>query len=104
MAVKKEVATKTVKKSNTKKEALVIGSQKVQEEVVAKPVVKKKVTVVKASKKTPEKVAPLTKTIVRNEWIAEAAYYLAEARNFVTGYEQEDWNTAEQKYEKEVLI
>ena len=30
MAVKKEVATKTVKKSSVKKEALVVGSQKVQ--------------------------------------------------------------------------
>ncbi len=70
-----------------------------QEKVVAKPVLKKKVTVVKISKKTPEKVMPIN-TIARNEWIAEAASYLAEARNFVAGYEQEDWNTAERKYEK----
>ena len=102
MAVKKTVATKNVKKSSVKKEALVITSPKVQEKIVVKPVVKK-VTVVKASEKTPEIAIPHN-PITRKEWIAEAAYYLAEARDFVTGYEQEDWNTAEQKYEKEVLI
>jgi len=103
MAIKKAVTTKNVKKSSVKKEALVIMSPKVQEKVVAKPVVKKKVTAVKASKKTPEKLIP-NKPLVREEWVAEAAYYLAEARNFVTGYEQEDWSIAEQKYEKEALI
>ena len=102
MAVKKTVEIKTVTKASVKKEDTVVASPKVQEKVTAKPVVKNKATVVKESKKTQEKVTS-DNPIVRGEWVAEAAYYLAEARNFVTGYEQEDWNTAEQKYEKEVL-
>jgi hypothetical protein len=104
MAVKKTVATKPVTKSSIKKDTPVVASPKVQEKVAAKPVLKKKATVVEASKKVQEKVTPLKNPIVREEWIAEAAYHLSEARGFVTGYEQEDWNTAEQKYEKEVLV
>lgn len=103
MAIKKTVATKKVTKASVKKEGLVVTSPKTQEKVAVKPVVKKEVTAVKKSKKTPEKLTP-SKSLIREEWIAEAAYYLAEARHFVTGYEQDDWNTAEQEYEKEALI
>lgn len=35
----------------------------------------------------------------RHELIAEAAYYLAEARHFEPGHEQEDWVAAEAQLE-----
>jgi len=40
--------------------------------------------------------------MTRNAWLAEAAYYKAEARNFESGHEQEDWLVAEKEYKKEI--
>lgn len=34
----------------------------------------------------------------RHQWIAEAAYFKAEARGFEAGYELDDWIAAEQDY------
>lgn len=34
----------------------------------------------------------------RQLWIEEAAYFMAKARGFAPGFEQEDWNIAEKKY------
>lgn len=34
----------------------------------------------------------------RDQWIEESAYYIAEARGFIPGYEQDDWKMAEKKY------
>ncbi|CAG1023471.1 hypothetical protein DOJK_02386 [Patescibacteria group bacterium] len=34
----------------------------------------------------------------RQQWIEEAAYFRAKARNFETGHEAEDWLAAEQDY------
>lgn len=36
--------------------------------------------------------------IDREHWLQESAYYLAEARGFISGHEQNDWQTAEEKY------
>lgn len=35
----------------------------------------------------------------RELWIKESAYFMAQSRGFIPGFEQEDWNTAEKKYE-----
>ncbi len=40
--------------------------------------------------------------ITCNEWIAEAAFYKAEARNFEHGHDQEDWLMAEKEYEMQM--
>jgi len=37
----------------------------------------------------------------QKQWVAEAAYYFAEERSFMPGYEQEDWGKAEQEYKKQ---
>jgi hypothetical protein len=34
----------------------------------------------------------------RNRWIKEAAYYMAETRGFIPGYEKRDWGLAEKEY------
>ncbi len=39
----------------------------------------------------------------RNQWIAVAAYYLAEKRGFTPGYEVDDWLTAEQEYREQLI-
>jgi len=39
----------------------------------------------------------------RQQWIANAAYYKAEARGFSPGYDQTDWLAAEQEY-NEMLV
>ena len=75
----------------------------VKKVAVTKSDAKKDAPVDTASSELQEKETTDT-PIIRERWIAESAYYLAEARNFVAGYEQEDWNTAEQKYTKEVLV
>ncbi|MEQ1545665.1 MAG: DUF2934 domain-containing protein [Methyloglobulus sp.] len=36
--------------------------------------------------------------ISRQQWISDAAYYKAEARGFIVGYEQTDWLEAEHDY------
>jgi Protein of unknown function (DUF2934) len=49
---------------------------------------------------------PLTKqinSISRQQWISDAAYFKAEARGFVQGYEITDWLEAEQDY-TEMLV
>ncbi len=38
----------------------------------------------------------------RESWLEECAYYMSEARGFISGYEQGDWSAAEQKY-KEII-
>lgn len=38
---------------------------------------------------------------IRFEWIAVAAYYLAEQRGFEAGHELEDWLQAEQQLDNE---
>jgi hypothetical protein len=38
----------------------------------------------------------------RQSWIEESAYFIAEARGFIPGYEKEDWNKAEKKYKASV--
>ncbi len=40
---------------------------------------------------------------IRNRRIAEAAYYRAEARGFVDGYELEDWLEAEAEIDQSFL-
>ncbi|MCF6204755.1 MAG: DUF2934 domain-containing protein [Methylococcaceae bacterium] len=35
----------------------------------------------------------------RDIWIQEAAFFMAEARGFIPGYEDKDWELAEKKYE-----
>lgn len=35
----------------------------------------------------------------REQWIEESAYFMSEARGFTPGYEQDDWNAAEKKYD-----
>ncbi|WP_019864472.1 DUF2934 domain-containing protein [Methylovulum miyakonense] len=40
----------------------------------------------------------LATNINRHQWIAEAAYFKAEARNFEPGNELEDWQAAEMAY------
>jgi hypothetical protein len=37
----------------------------------------------------------LAKSINRHRWIAEAAYFIAETRDFVPGKELDDWLQAE---------
>jgi phosphate transport system protein len=39
----------------------------------------------------------------RNQWIAEAAYYQSETRNFATGCELDDWLSAENVFEQSML-
>jgi len=39
----------------------------------------------------------------RNQWIAEAAYYQSETRNFTHGYELDDWLSAENVFEQTLL-
>ncbi len=36
---------------------------------------------------------------MREIWIQEAAFFMAEVRGFVPGYEDKDWGLAEEKYE-----
>jgi hypothetical protein len=38
---------------------------------------------------------PRISTEVRSQWIATAAYFKAERRGFVPGYEAQDWREAE---------
>jgi hypothetical protein len=38
--------------------------------------------------------------VTRRQWISEAAYYKAEARNFASGREMDDWLAAENEYVK----
>ncbi|WP_411725937.1 DUF2934 domain-containing protein [Methyloglobulus sp.] len=38
--------------------------------------------------------------VTRHQWISEAAYYKAEARNFAPGRELDDWLAAENEYVK----
>ena len=38
---------------------------------------------------------PLISKEVRSQWIATAAYFKAERRGFVPGYEAQDWREAE---------
>lgn len=47
------------------------------------------------NKKTSEKSKQIKQVKSRQEMIAEAAYHLAEKRDFVSGYEQQDWFEAE---------
>ncbi len=35
----------------------------------------------------------------RKQWIEESAYFMAEARGFIPGYEQKDWDMAIKQYE-----
>jgi hypothetical protein len=39
----------------------------------------------------------------RFEWIAENAYYRAERRGFIPGYEHEDWLAAEREFDAHLL-
>jgi hypothetical protein len=39
----------------------------------------------------------------RYEWIAENAYYRAERRGFLPGYETDDWLAAERDFEAHLL-
>jgi len=36
----------------------------------------------------------LTDSIERELWIEESAYFMAESRGFILGFEREDWETA----------
>lgn len=36
----------------------------------------------------------LTDSIERELWIEESAYFMAESRGFIPGFEREDWETA----------
>ncbi len=36
---------------------------------------------------------------VREIWIQESAFFMAEARGFIPGHEDKDWGLAEKKYE-----
>ncbi len=35
----------------------------------------------------------------RKQWIEESAYFISEARGFIPGYEQNDWDMAIKEYE-----
>ena len=59
--------------------------------VSAVPSIKPKATQQKASSSQ----LPSQETI--NQMVEEAAYYLAEKRNFAPGFEEEDWQAAKQQ-------
>lgn len=91
--VAKTPATSTIKETATKTRAKPpVKKAKVEEskpEVEAAP----KRTVARAGKpKTAKSVEPSQAEI--DGMIAEAAYYLAERRNFMPGFEAEDWELA----------
>lgn len=44
-------------------------------------------------------VAEIMNDFDRVHWVKEAAYYMAEARGFVTGYERDDWEMAEEDFD-----
>lgn len=52
-----------------------------------------------ASKTLKQQIDPISK----QQWISDAAYYKAEARGFIPGYEIADWREAEQDY-AEMLV
>lgn len=56
-------------------------------------------SVKKAAHRKPQTGSEPQVEMISNEWIAEAAFYKAEARNFEPGHDQEDWLEAEKEYE-----
>lgn len=60
---------------------------------------KKSATTLVADKQSPTNVAGVD---ARQDWIATAAYYLAEARGFEPGFEMTDWSQAEQAYSAQI--
>lgn len=56
---------------------------------------KKLTATLAADKQSPTSIASEG---LRQDWIATAAYYLAEARGFEPGFEMTDWCRAEQAY------
>ncbi len=40
--------------------------------------------------------------VFREQWISEAAFYLAEQRQFASGYELDDWLQAEKEFEEKI--
>jgi hypothetical protein len=44
-------------------------------------------------------VAPSLSNEVRSQWVATAAYFKAERRGFIPGYEAQDWREAELEIE-----
>lgn len=72
--------------------------------VTKKKVAKRKVARKKATTATPEQSTQIPQITPEQRYrmIAEAAYYLAEKRNFEPGYEMEDWITAEKMVEAHI--
>jgi hypothetical protein len=46
-----------------------------------------------------KKTSILSDSSEREQWLEESAYFMAEARGFIPGFEQNDWDMAEKKYE-----
>ena len=46
---------------------------------------------------------PQTRTKQHGDMIAEAAYYKAENRGFLPGYEQQDWLEAEREIDESII-
>jgi len=91
-----EKIKKATKKTAVKKKAA-------KKKVTKKKVAKKKVTKKKASKKkSAARKQPVMKVSdqERYEMIQRHAYFLAEARNFHPGHEQDDWHEAERFVEE----
>jgi len=53
---------------------------------------------VKKQAKAIEKQEP-SNTVKREQWIKDSAYFMAESRGFLPGYDQEDWKKATKKYD-----
>ena len=115
-AAKKVVAEAAVTKTTAKSTAAT-SDKKSAAKPVAKVAVKKSAT----AKATPAESAPVKKTALndtketaqqpktvaaspehRYHMIATAAYFLAQGRGFVGGYEMQDWITAEQKIDAQL--
>lgn len=46
----------------------------------------------------------LSDVAFRHQWISEAAYFIAERRNFRPGFEDDDWFSAEQQFQTRMLM
>lgn len=53
-----------------------------------------------ASPKTPRKVRVQVPEAMRRRMVADAAYFIAQRRNFIGGSPQEDWLAAEAEIER----
>ena len=97
----------TLVKPKKKKEVAVIASPPLAVAAPSATIVPKK-----ATKKPSKKVALIetaspaldmtasVSTEMKAAWVAEAAYFRAERRNFAPGFEMEDWYEAEREVEE----